>query len=156
MQTYYHKCQLLIFTTALLTFSACESNPSHRPPIGGTIMLMDNEKKGLCFLPNFETAYLTSTEKYNDLKFINLSYMEVTLGNDPLSNKIIWKASPNSEKYYKLEKGKSICMNEYSSELKKIKYKSLANDKYTVVIGGMDDKERYNLRFLERFEYPIK
>ena len=71
MQTYYHKCQLLIFTTALLTFSACESNPSHRPPIGGTIMLMDNEKKGLCFLPNFETAYLTSTEKYNDLNFLS-------------------------------------------------------------------------------------
>ncbi|WP_351119617.1 hypothetical protein, partial [Psychrobacter sp. SMN/5/1215-MNA-CIBAN-0208] len=80
----------------------------------------------------------------------------VILGNDPLSNKKIWQASPNSQKYYKLEEGESICMNDDLLGLKKSEYANLTNDKYTVVIGGMDDKERYRLRFIERFEYPIR
>lgn len=156
MQISCRKIQLLTLIAALFSLVACESNPSHRPPIGGAIGLVNTNEKGLCFLPKFETAYLTSTKKHNDLKFINLSYVDVVLGNDPLSNKTIWQASPNSQKYYKLEEGESICMNDNLSGLKKSEYANLTNDKYTVVIGGMDDTENYNLRFIERFEYPIQ
>lgn len=156
MQTYFHKYQLLMVTTALLALTACESNPSHRPTIGGVIKLVDSKEKGLCFLPDFKTAYLTSTKKYGDLKFINLSYIDVTRGDDPLSNKLVWQASTTSNQFYKLKEGQSICMDQYPLALKGIKYENLTNGKYTVVIGGMDDKEDYNLRFIERFDYPIK
>lgn len=156
MQTYYLRCQLLIVATVFLSLAACESNPSHRPTIGGVIKLVDNKEKGLCFLPNFETAYLTSTKKYEDLKFINLSYVDVTRGDDPLSDKLVWQASTISNQFYKLKEGESICMNQHPSELYERKYELLNNDKYTVIMRGMDDKEEYNLRFIERFDYPIK
>ena len=156
MQTYYLRCQLLIVATIFLNLTACESNPSHRPTIGGAIKLVDNKEKGLCFLPNFETAYLTSTKKYEDLKFINLSHVDVTRGDDPLSNKLVWQASTAPNQFYKLKEGESICMSQHLSELNVRNYSFLNNDKYTVTIRGMDDKKEYNLRFIERFVYPIK
>lgn len=149
-----HSCVVLVCSFSTLACNA--TNPSHRPSIGGAIMLVDNKDKGLCFLPKFETAYLTATKKYEDLKFINLTYVDVTRGNDPLSDKVVWKASPNSNKFYKLKEGESICMNHYTTKLNEVKHENLTNGQYTVVIGGMDDKQKYNLRFIERFEYPIK
>ncbi len=153
-KTLIHNCIVLGFSCSVL---ACNvTNPSHRPTIGGVIKLVDNKEKGLCFLPNFETAYLTSTKKYEDLKFINLSYVDVTRGDDPLSNKLVWQASTTSNQFYKLKEGESICMNQHTSELDGRKYEILNNDKYTVTMRGMDDKAEYNLRFIERFDYPIK
>lgn len=156
MQIYYRKYQIILIAVSLFALVACESNPSHRPSIGGTIELINNTEKDLCFLPKFETAYLTSTITYSDLKFINLSHVDVSLGNDPLTNKMVWEASPNSKTYYELKEGESICMGQNSPQLKEVKYENLSNNRYTVVIRGMDDKEKYNLSFIERFDYPIK
>ncbi len=156
MQIYYLSLKTALTVASLFALSACGSNPSHRPTIGGTIELISNFEKDLCFLPKFETAYLTSTVEYNDLKFINLSYANLSLGDDPLANKIVWEAAPRSGIYYKLNKGDMICMNKSLPELKTVKYTNLDNSSYTVVIGGTDDKKEYNLRFIERFEYPIQ
>ena len=157
MQTYYHRFQRIIATVLLLASTSCESNPSHKPAIGGTIELIKNVEKELCFLPKFETAYLTSTLAFNDLKFINLSYINVSLGNDPLANKVVWEASPKYKMYYQLKEGDKICMNQKQSELAVAKHKNLDNNnEYTVVIGGMDDTKKYNLRFIKSFIYPIQ
>ena len=40
MQIYCRKIQLLTLIAALFSLVACESNPSHRPPIGGAIGLV--------------------------------------------------------------------------------------------------------------------
>lgn len=155
MQIYYLSYKKIIATVLLIALTSCESNPSHRPAIGGDIKLINN--KELCFSPVFETAHLTSTIAFNDLKFINLSYIRVLHGEDPLANNLVWEASPKSTVYYQLKKGDAICINQRQSELAVVEYKYLkSGNHYTVVIGGMDNTQKYNLRFMTRFEYPLQ
>lgn len=157
MQTYYHRFQKVVASVLLIALTSCSVNPSHRPTIGGSIELINDIEEELCFSPQLETAYLTSTVAFDDLEFINLSYIKVLLGKDPLDDKVVWEAFPKSEIYYQLKKGEAICMNQNDSELTIVKYKKLDNNSdYTVVVGGRDDKKKYNLRFIKRFKYPIQ